>query len=109
MTEVQPAAPKLRDLAVASRPDWDREKTWNALLAAHAAGWPFARALREITRLLLIEDSSPDDLRFAAGETRADRPGHLPDDLRASVLTAAGDATRRLREQARASEGGTAA
>ena len=107
MTEVAEAPRQLHALAVAARPDWDRDKTWNALLAAHDAGWPFAKVLREVVRLLLIDDSGPDDLRFAAGETRTERPGSLDADARAEAMAAAEAAAERFRQQARG--GGEAA
>lgn len=107
MSEIREAPRELLALAVAMREDWDSERTWNALLAAHAAGWTFPRALREVTRLLLIEDSSPADLRVAAGETRSAAPGSLPDDLRAQVLAASEAATEAMRQQRNAADFGT--
>lgn len=108
MTEIAEAPRELLALALAARPDWDRDRTWSALLAARAAGWSFARTLREVTRLLLIEDSRPDDLRFAAGETRTEKPGSLPESLRAQAIADAEAASERFRQQARHG-GGTAA
>lgn len=109
MTEINEAPRELLALAVAARPDWDHDQTWNALLAVRTAGWPFGRILREIIRLLLIEDSRPVDLRIVAGETRVAPPGTLPDDLRTVALAAAEAATERQRQRAKDADGGTAA
>lgn len=101
MTGIIESPRELHALAVAARPDWDRDKTRNALIAARAAGWPFPRVMREVVRLLLIDDSGPDDLRFAAGETRAGRPGTLNASARAEALAAAEAAAERFRHQAK--------
>ena len=50
------------------RDDWDRDQTWNALLAARAAGWPWERVAREVWRLLWVADSEPGDLKRAAAK-----------------------------------------
>lgn len=101
MTEPREAPRELLALAVAMREDWDKDQTWSALHAAHDAGWTPGRMLREITRLLLIEDSSPGDLRIVAGETRTAPPGRLPEDLRAQALAACQDASEAQRHQTR--------
>lgn len=101
MTELSDAPRELLALACASREDWNRDETWSAILAAKHAGWPFARIVREITRLLLIDDSGPRELRFAAGETRTTAPGTLPEDLRAQALAACEDASEAIRQQRR--------
>lgn len=107
MTEIREAPRELLTLILAMRGDWDHDQTWSAMLAAHAAGWPFTRTLREAVRLALIEDSRPADLRYAAGETRLNPPGSLSEAQRAQILADAEAATQRQRE--RASEGGAAA
>lgn len=108
MTEIRSAAPELVSLAVAMRPDWDGERLQSALVAAYAAGWKWERTFREVARLLLIEDSGPNDLRIAAGETRITAPGSLPGDLRAQVLADAQAATERQRLRDREREAGAA-
>lgn len=101
MTEVREAPRELLELALAAREDWDRDQAWNALLAARSAGWTFGRILREVVRLLLIEDSRPADLRYAAGETRVTAPGRLPEDLRSQALADCEAATEVMRQQRR--------
>lgn len=112
MTVIQDAPHELRDLACRMRPDWDGERLWAAMLAARNANWPFLRTAREVMRLVAIDDSAPDDLRIAAGETRLAAPSHHSpeeiEDLKAQALADANAATERLREQARTSEGNVA-
>jgi len=106
MTEIRDCPRELLALAVGMREDWDRDRMWAAIHAAHAAGWPFLKTVREIVRLAAIEDSTSNDLRIIAGETRLPGPAeHTPEevaDLKAQALAAAADATERLRQQGRA-------
>lgn len=108
MTEIREAPRELLALAVAVRPDWDPDDTWNALLAARAAGWDFPGTLRETIRLLLQDDSEPHDLRYAAKAPAVrEPPGSLPAALRAQVLDRCGQVTEALRQHERRDEPGT--
>jgi hypothetical protein len=106
--EIREAPRELLALAVAMRPDWDRDATWNGLLAAHAAGWTPTRMLREVTRLVLIGDSTPTDLRLVAGDIRIAQHGSLPDDLRARVIADMEAPTTRQRQEVRDAQDGAA-
>ncbi len=64
MTEPQPAAPQLVDLAVAMR-GWNRDDITAAMLAARQAGWDWERTAKEVWRLLWTEDGEPAALRAA--------------------------------------------
>lgn len=64
--EVRPAPKHLAMLASEMRADWDYEDIHQALIACSDAGWDDIRIYREVFRLLLIADSSPDDLRAMA-------------------------------------------
>lgn len=75
MTEILEAPRELLDLAVAVRPDWDRDETWQGIHACHDAGWPWKRTVAETVRLLFAEDGLPSALRHAAGDVRAFRRG----------------------------------
>lgn len=109
MTDIHDAPRELLALALAMREDWDRDDTWNALLAARAAGWDFTRTVREVVRLLLREDSEPRELRHAARPPIAapEHPGSLPGDLRAQALADCEAAAESLRHRERGPETGT--
>jgi hypothetical protein len=47
---------------------WDYEEIYSAILAAGHAGWTFEQVFREVTRLILIADSGPADLRAKAAK-----------------------------------------
>lgn len=63
---IQPAPQQLLDLAAAMRPDWDREQTSLALVAARNAGWEWTRTVLAVARLLCDEKARPQDLAAAA-------------------------------------------
>lgn len=62
---VHPAPIELADLAVKMRPDWDRTLLEGAIDAARKC-WSWPRVYSEVSRLLVLEDSSPRDLTAAA-------------------------------------------
>lgn len=98
--EIQDAPRELLWLACRLRPDWDREETWQAIHAAHAAGWPFARTVRETVRLLL-DGSEPRDLRAAAGKPSRAASGQPltaeeREELRGHALAAMAAATEKI-------------
>jgi hypothetical protein len=73
---IYPAPKQLAVLAANMRPDWDYEQTRTALIAVSGAGWTDDQIYREMFRLLLLREATPDDLRNAA--RTAPRP--KPDD-----------------------------
>jgi hypothetical protein len=71
-TPGRPAWPELRALAGAARDraedglgDWDPGDVSDAITAVETAGWPFKRALAEVTRMLGDPDARPGGLRAA--------------------------------------------
>lgn len=60
------AAPKRLAWLAEEMRGWGYEDTLGALKACSDAGWDDIRIYREVFRLLLIADSSPDDLRAMA-------------------------------------------
>lgn len=101
MTEVREAPRELLAYALAMRDDWDRDLTWNALLACKAANWPWKRIHEEMSRLLFVDDSSPEELRHAAGGTRLPRTGREltleeREELRSAALARCEKATERF-------------
>jgi hypothetical protein len=109
VTEIREAPRELVALAVAMRPDWDEEETWQAVRATHDAAWPWKRTLQETTRLLLTADSSPADLRHAARGTRGPRPGtgltaEEREELRTEALARCEAATQAFQKQAKVAE-----
>jgi hypothetical protein len=110
MTGIREAPRELLALAVAMREDWDRDETWNALLACRAAGWEFTRTALETVRLLVRLDSEPRELRHASKPPIAapEHPGSLDADLRAQALAAAEAATEAQRQAGRDTDRGAA-
>jgi hypothetical protein len=107
MTGICEAPRELLALAVAVRPDWDRDEAWDALLACRAAGWEFTRTLLATVRLLVREDAEPRELVHASRPPLAPgQPGTLDAALRAEALQAAEAATKAQRQQKRSREPG---
>lgn len=103
--EIREAPRELQALAVAVRPDWDPEETWNALLAARTAGWPWTRTVHETVQLMMMPDGDPAGLRHAARAPMARTvPGTLPADLKTRVLTACETAAEAYRREGRGSQ-----
>lgn len=106
---IQEAPQELLALAVAVRPDWNPEETWNALLAARTAGWAWTRTVHETVRLMLVPDGEPSGLRHAARAPLArSEPGKLAPDLRARALAACESATAAHRRKDRDEAAGPA-
>lgn len=74
MADAREAPRELLALACATRPDWDREAAWQALHAAHDAGWDWGRTLKRAVALMLREDGDPRELRDEARGTRPSGP-----------------------------------
>lgn len=66
MTEPREAPRELLALAVAVREDWNAEETWQAIRAAHDAGWSWKRTVDEVTRLLFMPEGQPSSMRHAS-------------------------------------------
>ena len=60
----QPALDELLDLAVATRPDIDRDDLHGAILAARAVKWTWSRTLIAVAQML-AHGETPYDLRNA--------------------------------------------
>lgn len=92
----------------AMRPDWDRQATWDAMLAARAAGWDFGRTASALIALARnTDDGDPQALVDAAGRpTKANRrPAPLDPELRAALLAGDKAAVDRLTAQHHDSHG----
>lgn len=62
MPDAQHATPQLIELAVATRPDWQRRAVRNALAEAAAVGWSWPRAMVSMVRLAVDPEALPGDL-----------------------------------------------
>lgn len=85
--EITRASAELEDLAVAVRPDWDREAVSAAITAATVSGMPWPRMLAELVRLMTRPDGSPRELREMAADPRQSF-SHDPDAYRNGVAAA---------------------
>jgi hypothetical protein len=104
-TLIREAPRELLELAVATRPDWDRDDAWSALLAARAAGWPWTRTVHETVQLMLMPDGEPAGLRHAARPPMARTdPGTLAADLKAKALAACERASETWKTQTRSED-----
>lgn len=74
MAEPAQSPRALLNLACSWRPDWDREATWQAIHAAHAAGWTWERTVKRAVALMFREDGEPRELRDEACGTRLPAP-----------------------------------
>jgi hypothetical protein len=70
---VREAPRELLDFACATRPDWTREETWNAMHAAKTAGLDWTRLALRLMGIALREETPPTSPRelwdFARGIT----------------------------------------
>lgn len=64
----QPAMQQLLDLAMATRPDLDRDDLHGALMVLHAAGWHWPKVLTAVAGMC-ARGETPHDLRAAARAT----------------------------------------
>lgn len=74
MAEPAQSPRALLNLACSWRPDWDREATWQAIHAAHDAGWTWERTVKRTVALMFREGSHPAEIRDEARATRAAAP-----------------------------------
>jgi hypothetical protein len=74
---VREASRELLDLACATRPDWTREETWNAIHAARTAGLDWERLALRLLGIAFRKESPPS------------RPGELWDFARGITTKAA--------------------
>lgn len=94
MTESAPESHVAREaprellaFACATRPDWDRDETWNAMLAAKTAGLPWDKLALRLMAIALREETPPT------------RPRELWDHARGiTARTTAGPATGEFKD-----------
>jgi hypothetical protein len=78
--------------------DWDPADIADAITAVEVAGWPFRRALAEVSRMLADPDATPAELRAAIGSSTRPAGGHgltaeEREELKAEALAACAAAT----------------